>query len=117
MAKSDLEATFDYYWRALNGPPLEIDYRFHDKRKWELDRAHVQTKIAISIEGGVWTGGRHTRPIGYTNDCIKLNSAALLGWTVFRLTQPMIENEPATHLIPIIQLIKQTEEFIESHSL
>lgn len=107
MDKSNLIRSFDYQWRVLNGPPLEKEYRFHTERRWRFDRCHITAKVAIEIDGGVWTGGRHTRPIGYTNDCIKLNAAALLGWTVFRLTQPMIENDAAIHLVPIIQFIFQ----------
>ena len=103
---SDLEASFDYHWRVLNGPPLESEYRFYPRRKWRFDRVQHQTMVAIEIDGGIYQQGRHNRAAGYTNDCEKLNVAALLGWTVFRLTQPMIENEPSVHLSPIIQFIQ-----------
>ena len=58
--------------------------------------------MAVEIEGGAWTGGRHTRPVGYQKDCEKYNAAGALGWTVFRLTNTMIRSE---NLEPIRDLI------------
>ena len=45
--------------------------------------------LAVEYEGGTWAGGRHTRAIGYANDCEKYNEAALLGWSVFRYSKGM----------------------------
>ena len=43
-------------------------------------------RLAVEIDGGTWNNGRHTRPAGYAEDCDKLNTAALMGWTVLRFT-------------------------------
>lgn len=40
--------------------------------------------IAVELEGGVWTGGRHTRGSGFIADCEKYNRAAAMGYFVFR---------------------------------
>ena len=62
------------------------EYRFHDKRKWRFDYAFPNEKIAIEIDGGVWTLGRHNRPKGYIADLEKFNEAAALGWVVLKFT-------------------------------
>lgn len=103
---SDLEATFDTYWRILDGPTLEPECRFDAARRWRLDRAHRLARVAVELDGGVWTGGRHTRGNGYANDCEKLNAAAAQGWAVFRLTTDMLRDAPAQHIAPIIATIE-----------
>lgn len=67
------------------GVPV-AEYRFAPPRKWRFDFAFVEQKIAIEVEGGVWTGGRHTRGSGFLKDMEKYNAAAVLGWRVFRCT-------------------------------
>ncbi len=62
------------------------EYRFHEKRKWRFDYALPQYKIAIEIDGGVWTMGRHNRPRGYIADMEKFNEAAAHGWLVLKFT-------------------------------
>lgn len=66
------------------------EYRFHAVRKWRFDYAHVETKTAIEIEGGAFSGGRHTRGKGYINDMEKYNAAIELGWVVLRYTPQQI---------------------------
>ena len=60
------------------------EYRFCKSRRWRFDYAIPAYKIAIEVEGGVWTQGRHTRPRGFLKDMEKYNTAALFGWRVFR---------------------------------
>lgn len=62
------------------------EYRFDAKRRWRYDYALPAVKIAIEVEGGVWTGGRHTRPKGFLNDIEKYNTGTLYGWRIFRTT-------------------------------
>lgn len=51
-----------------------------------IEDAFGVDKIAIEIEGGAWTRGRHTRGAGFIRDMEKYNHAALLGWRVLRFT-------------------------------
>lgn len=67
-------------------------YKFHPSRKWKFDFAFHDKMIAVEIEGGTWTGGRHTRGKGFENDCIKYNAATKAGWKIFRYTTNMVEN-------------------------
>lgn len=62
------------------------EYKFHPERKWRFDYAVPEYRIALEVEGGVWTSGRHTRPQGFLGDIEKYNTATLMGWRVFRTT-------------------------------
>ena len=90
---TNLEAIFALQLRASKLPPHVTEYRFHPTRKWRLDVAWPDLMIAVEIDGGT-TGmrGRHVRPGGFRNDCIKLNEAALLGWMIIRGDSQMVKN-------------------------
>lgn len=62
------------------------ELRFSPRRKWRFDYAIPQYRVALEVEGGVWTGGRHTRPQGFLGDIEKYNTATLMGWKVLRTT-------------------------------
>ena len=62
------------------------EHKFHPVRRWRFDYAIPTAKIAIEVEGGVWTGGRHTSPKGFLNDMEKYNTAAIMGWRLLRNT-------------------------------
>lgn len=81
---------FRRLWRLIPGPTLTEELKFHSERKWRFDFAHEPTKTAIEIEGGVFSGGRHTRGKGFSDDCEKYNAADALGWRIQRLTPDMI---------------------------
>jgi|TARA_R100001530_G_C4218499_1_gene129312 very-short-patch-repair endonuclease len=83
--QSALERRFEIMWRELGGPALVEEHQFHPVRKWRFDFAHMESKTAIELEGGVWGQSRHTKPVGYIRDCEKYNAATALGWSVFRI--------------------------------
>ena len=64
----------------------ESEYRFHPTRRWRFDYACKALRLAIEVEGGVWTKGRHTRGCGFVGDMEKYNTAAVLGWRILRYT-------------------------------
>lgn len=99
MGQSHLEAKFALVWRALEGPELVSEHRFHPSRKWAFDFAYLPGRIAVEIEGGVWTGGRHNRAKGFIDDCTKYNEAALMGWRVIRLTDELIQPDTVERII------------------
>jgi len=101
-----LERNFDTLWAWLNGPELQSEFKFHPSRKWRFDRAYPSLMIGIEIEGGTWSGGRHNREPGFTNDCEKYNSAALMGWRVFRFSGPMM-NDPGKYIKPIADFLSE----------
>ncbi len=83
--QSALERRFEIMWRELGGPALVEEHKFHPVRKWRFDFAHLESKTAIELEGGVGNKSRHTATAGYIKDCEKYNTATALGWRVFRI--------------------------------
>ena len=67
-------------------PRPEREHKFEAKRRWRFDYAWPQQMVALEVEGGVWTGGRHTRGAGFVKDMEKYNRAAVLGWRLLRVT-------------------------------
>lgn len=69
-------------------PEPEVEWKFDDSRAWRFDFAwpDMHPPLAVEIEGGVFSGGRHVRGVGYSRDLEKYNAAALAGWTVLRFT-------------------------------
>jgi hypothetical protein len=97
--QSDLEAQMLFQIRAAGLPIPEEEFQFHPERKWRFDMAWPERKIALEVEGGVFSKGRHTRPSGFIGDCEKYNEAALLGWRVFRMPGPWIGSGEALSMI------------------
>lgn len=96
MSKSELENTLAFYLRVNSMAPPVTEHRFHPKRKWRFDMAWPEIKLAVEIEGGIHMAkSGHNTPAGITRDIEKGNEAALLGWTVIRVTGEHIENGAA----------------------
>jgi len=91
LGVSKAEETLAFQIRAVKLPEPVREHRFHETRKWRFDFAYPSQKLAIEVEGGVWSGGRHTRGSGFTNDCEKYNAALMNGWRVYRCTPDMIK--------------------------
>jgi len=68
------------------------EFQFNKDRKWRADFYLVGTKILIEVEGGIWSGGRHTRGKGYLGDMEKYNSAAALGYQVYRFSTEQVKS-------------------------
>lgn len=62
------------------------EYRFHPTRKWRLDLAWPEVRVAVEIQGGVYVRGKHVQGDGAEKDYEKLNEAQLLGWIVLQTT-------------------------------
>lgn len=58
------------------------EYKFHPSRKWRFDFAWPDRLLALEVQGGIWTSGRHVRGASLLKEWEKLNEAATLGWRV-----------------------------------
>lgn len=87
-------------------PRWTREYRFAPPRLFRWDFCWPDHLVAVEIEGGTHSGGRHVRAAGYARDCEKYNLATLRGWRVLRYTSDMIEGDPAACLRQIEALLK-----------
>ena len=65
------------------------------KRKFRFDFAWPEQKLAVEIEGGIWSGGAHVRGAHFESDAAKYNLAVKLGWRVLRYSTGMVERGQA----------------------
>jgi hypothetical protein len=84
-------ATITAYCRSRGWPEPEREWEFHAFRKWRFDLCWPAAMIAVELNGGVHTKGRHVRGIGYEADRDKCNEAQLLGWLVLEVTYRQVE--------------------------
>jgi very-short-patch-repair endonuclease len=89
VSKSELETAL--YLQLEDLVPLR-EFRFHPTRKWQADFAFIKEKLIIEIEGGIFSGGRHTTGTGMVADMEKYNQMAILGWTLLRYSGREIKN-------------------------
>ena len=92
---SDLETTLLFQIRAVNLPDPLKEYRFAPPRRWRFDMCWPDNMLAVEIEGGAWTQGRHTRGKGFIADMEKYNKATLMGWRLLRFSGEHIQNGTA----------------------
>jgi hypothetical protein len=112
---SALEDQFLSLWQA-HYPQLVLEREFSDIDAWEkdyqerylkskrskryrLDFAHLQSKVGVEIQGGVYNRGRHVTGSGYERDCKKYNLAYTSEWTIFLLTNAMAKDSAWLSLI------------------
>jgi hypothetical protein len=87
-------------WFAEHGIYAVPEYRFCDERKWRFDfilapdrsyggllpttKAHAADywKLALEVQGGLFTNGRHSRGAALLKEHEKLNAAACAGWRI-----------------------------------
>lgn len=80
-------------------PEPQCEYKFLTDRRFRFDFAWPSLKLACEVEGGCWSGGRHTRGAGFISDCKKYNLATMHGWGLLRYTSEQIENGEALNEI------------------
>lgn len=57
---------------------------------WRFDVAWPEPKVAVEVDGGGFTQGRHSRGAGMESDCAKLSTAVAMGWRVLRVTPAQV---------------------------
>ena len=99
---SRLEKRFEMLWRAMGGPELEKEFRFHPVRRWRADFVHLPSRTLIEIEGGIYVNGRHNRGAGFAADLEKYLEAALAGWRVVRLGPNELTADHIARLVALV---------------
>ena len=77
---ADFQAAFMDYCEANELPVPIAEHRFAAPRRFRFDYAWLEERLALEVNGGVWSGGRHTRGGGFIRDMEKATIAAGLGW-------------------------------------
>lgn len=68
-------------WFAEHGVIATPEVKFHPDRKWRFDFT-FDNRVALEVQGGLFSGGRHSRGAALMKEHEKLNAAACLGWRV-----------------------------------
>ncbi len=85
--------------KAHGLPAPTPEYRFAPPRRWRFDWAFIEPKLAVEIQGGTFSGGRHTRGGALRKEYEKLNAAACLGWRVLMLLPEQVKSGAAFEII------------------
>ena len=92
----------------VHKPELEYPFARSKGRKFRFDFAWPDQSVALECDGGVWSGGRHTRGSGWMKDSEKLNLAATMGWRMLRCTPSQLCTDE------MMDTIKQALEYEEA---
>jgi very-short-patch-repair endonuclease len=93
---SEAEEALAFQLRAV-GIPFEREVHFARPRKWRADfrirapRPPALDNLLVEVDGGAWTGGRHTSGSGFEADAEKASAAAIAGYRVIRCTPRHVE--------------------------
>lgn len=99
---SEPSSVFLAMLRAERLPEPVAEHTFHPTRKWRFDLAWPAAMVAMEIDGGVWTRGRHNRPAGFLRDMEKINAAVVLGWRVVRTTPDKLRSSDTLEMLRIL---------------
>ena len=84
----------DLTWKLYGIETPIAEFRFAPPRRFRFDYYWADKKVAVEINGGIWSQGRHTRGFGYLSDMEKLNLAQRMGIRVFQFTpQQLLSGE------------------------
>jgi very-short-patch-repair endonuclease len=96
---SHLENILEQHIQLSGLPKPAREYRFHPKRRWRFDFAWQLWKVAVEVDGGIYSRGRHVRGSGFERDIEKRNAAVLAGWRVLHFTSRHIKSGIAVKTI------------------
>lgn len=99
--RTALEDALAFQIKAAKLPEPVREHVFAKPRRWRFDFAWPSFKLAVEVEGAIFVGGRHNRPMGMMADMEKYNVAALLGWKVLRVAGPHVKSGEALEWIEV----------------
>ena len=98
----------DTICKILKIPTPQKEYRFEPTRRWRVDYCWPEWKLAIEIEGGVWSRGRHLRGGGFLKDMEKYNTLTIKGYHLLRFTpQELQQGIPISWIQAFMEMRKE----------
>jgi very-short-patch-repair endonuclease len=97
--------------KAAGLPDPIREYRFAPPRRWRADFAWPDQLLIVEVEGGTWTGGRHSTGSGTEADCEKYNTALCQGWRVLRVTTGQVKSGQALEWVQRLNHTSQEADF------
>jgi hypothetical protein len=84
ISQSDSERPTFLAACAVAGVPEPVsEWQFaRPARAWAFDYAWPEVRLALEVQGGIFSFGRHTTGEGFGRDMEKWNAAVALGWFV-----------------------------------
>jgi len=79
----------------LPEPVPEYEFAKGIGRKWRADYCWPLERLILEVEGGLWTGGRHSSGTGAIADLEKYSEAAILGYRVIYATPDQVRDGTA----------------------
>lgn len=119
---SHLEERFATRWQQLYpGLPFEREFILPAWQHWASERkalglarrrvtykadfAWPEAAVALEIQGGTWTLGKHSSGVGIERDCSKSFTAQLSGWACLALTSTMLQRQERIWLPKLAAMI------------
>lgn len=104
VKRSDKVDPFVQVCAVFGLPEPKREYKFHPTRKWRIDYLFEANgrRVALEVEGGIWTQGRHTRGSGFKKDMEKYNAISAAGIILLRVIPGELMSRRT------IELVKQT---------
>jgi len=110
--RSALEVELERQIAARGLPTPETEFRFMTDRRFRFDFAWKPKKLAVEVEGGIYSNGRHVRGAAYEEDLKKYNFAAKQGWTLLRFGPTAVNDGSA--VLQIEAALANTSEILSS---
>ena len=102
---SDYADAFLRFMRSHGVDSFARDYVAIPGRRWKIDLAHVEKKIAVEIHGGTYARGRHSRHEGMQSDLEKERALVAAGWRCIAFTGEEIKRRPIACLENILSIL------------
>ncbi len=98
-SRKDWPAALAQQCAMVGLPTPTAEWRFHSARRWRWDLAWIAELLAVEVDGGIHSGGRHTRGKGWEGDVRKIEAGRALGWQVIRVSPGMVRSGEALQFV------------------
>ena len=97
------------YFKSCGLPPPIIEYRFYLGRRHKSDFAWPTEKVALEVQGGVYTGQAHGSITGILKGIEKDNLYSMAGWLQLKCLPNTLLKQDTVNMIQRC-LSKRTNE-------